>query len=281
LAIFILHLDEAEEREEEWEGEKGNGIGVEEVEIRPRMSTILLGFLASLLAGLATGVGGGLVLFARKITDRFLDASLGFAAGIMLAASLFSLIVPAIQTGGIRRTVIGIVLGTAFLVIAERLTPHLHWVAGIKGPATHLSSLWLFILAMTIHNFPEGLAVGVGFGEGSVKAGTALAIGIGLQNIPEGLAVAFPLLRSGSTRGKAFLIALLTGLVEPIGGLIGVTVVSFGQSLLPYALAFAAGAMLFVISEEIIPETHSRGNDRQATFGLILGFIVMMVLDNL
>jgi ZIP family zinc transporter len=179
------------------------------------------------------------------------------------------------------RTVIGIVLGTIFLVNAERLTPHLHWVTGVKGPSTRLSSLWLFILAMTIHNFPEGLAVGVGFGEGNIKAGTALAIGIGLQNIPEGLAVALPLLREGNTKRKAFLVALLTGLVEPIGGLVGISVVSFGKSVLPYALAFAAGAMLFVISEEIILETHSRGNDREATFGLILGFIVMMVLDNL
>jgi ZIP family zinc transporter len=242
---------------------------------------ILAGSLASLLAGLATGLGGGLVFFIRKVTDRFLDASLGFAAGIMLAASFFSLIVPAIDLGGVGRTVIGIVLGTLFLVSAERLTPHLHRVAGVKGPSTHLGSLWLFILAMTIHNFPEGLAVGVGFGEGNIRAGTVLAVGIGLQNIPEGLAVALPLLRQGSARLKAFLVAVLTGLVEPVGGLVGISVVSIGKSVLPYALAFAAGAMLFVISEEIIPETHSRGNDREATFGLILGFILMLVLENL
>lgn len=242
---------------------------------------ILAGCLASLLAGLATGVGGGLVFFVRKVSDKFLDASLGFAAGVMLAASSFSLIVPAIEIGGVGKTVIGIALGTIFLVFAERLTPHLHRVTGIKGPSTHLSGLWLFILAITIHNFPEGLAVGVGFGDGDFKAGTALAIGIGLQNVPEGLAVALPLLREKNTKAKAFLVALFTGLVEPIGGLLGISVVSIGRFLLPYGLAFAAGAMLFVISEEIIPETHSRGNDRETTFGVILGFVVMMVLDNL
>lgn len=234
-----------------------------------------------MLAGLATGLGGALVFLVRKVSDKFLDASLGFAAGIMLAASSFSLIVPAIETGGVGKTVLGILSGSLFLIFAERLTPHLHRVTGIKGPSTRLSGLWLFILAITIHNFPEGLAVGVGFGDGHIRAGTVLAIGIGLQNLPEGLAVALPLLREGDTRLRAFLVALVTGLVEPIGGLIGISIVSIGRFLLPYGLAFAAGAMLFVISEEIIPETHSRGNDREATFGVILGFVVMMVLDNL
>jgi len=125
------------------------------------------------------------------------------------------------------------------------------------------------------------MAVGVGFGGGDIRAGTILAIGIGLQNVPEGLAVALPLLREKSTRTKAFLIALLTGMVEPVGGFLGISVVSLGKFLFPYGLAFAAGAMLFVISEEIIPETHSRGNDREATIGVIIGFIVMMVLDNI
>jgi ZIP family zinc transporter len=245
------------------------------------MNMILAGCLASLLAGLATGLGGALVLLIRKVSDKFLDASLGFAAGIMLAASSFSLIVPAIESGGVGKTVLGILLGSLFLIFAERLTPHLHRVTGIKGPSTRLSGLWLFILAITIHNFPEGLAVGVGFGDGNIRAGTVLAIGIGLQNLPEGLAVALPLLREGNSRLRAFLVALVTGLVEPIGGLIGISIVSIGKFLLPYGLAFAAGAMLFVISEEIIPETHSRGNDREATFGLILGFVVMMALDNL
>jgi ZIP family zinc transporter len=245
------------------------------------MNLILAGGLASLIAGLATGLGALPVFFIRKVSDRFLDASLGFAAGIMLAATSFSLIIPAIEAGGIWKTVTGIILGTLFLIYSERLTPHMHRVTGIKGPSTHLSRLWLFILAITIHNFPEGMAVGVGFGGGDIKSGTVLAIGIGLQNIPEGLAVALPLLREKATRFKAFLVALLTGLVEPIGGIIGISVVSIGSFLLPYGLAFAAGAMLFVISEEIIPETHSRGNDREATIGVIAGFVVMMLLDNI
>ena len=226
------------------------------------MNLILAGSLASLIAGLATGVGALLVFFVRKVSDRFLDASLGFAAGVMLAATSFSLIAPAIEIGGIWKTVIGLGLGAVFLIYAEKLTPHRHRVTGIKGPTTHLNKLWLFILAITIHNFPEGMAVGVGFGAGDIKACTVLAIGIGLQNIPEGLAVALPLLREKTTRAKAFFVALLTGLVEPIGGFLGISVVSMGKFLLPYGLAFAAGAMLFVISEEIIPETHSRGNDR-------------------
>jgi zinc transporter, ZIP family len=245
------------------------------------MNLILKGSLASLIAGLATGVGALLVFFVRNVSDRFLDASLGFAAGVMLAATSFSLIVPAIEIGGIWKTVIGLVLGAVFLIYAEKLIPHIHRVTGVKGPATHLNKLWLFILAITIHNFPEGMAVGVGFGGGDIKAGTVLAIGIGLQNIPEGLAVALPLLREKTTRVKAFFVALLTGLVEPIGGFLGISIVSMGKFLLPYGLAFAAGAMLFVISEEIIPETHSRGNDREATIGVIIGFIIMMVLDNI
>ncbi len=245
------------------------------------LNLILTGTLASLLAGLATGVGALPVFFVRKISDRFLDTSLGFSAGVMLAATSFSLIIPAIEIGGIWKTVAGIILGALFLIYAEKLIPHMHRVTGIKGPSTTLSRLWLFILAITIHNFPEGMAVGVGFGGGDIKAGIGLSIGIALQNIPEGLAVALPLLREKNTRAKAFLIALLTGLIEPIGGFLGISVVSIGNFLLPYALAFAAGAMLFVISEEIIPETHSRGNDRQATIGIIIGFIIMMVLDTI
>jgi zinc transporter, ZIP family len=244
------------------------------------MNLVLAGSLASLLAGLATAVGAIVIFFLREISDRFLDGALGFAAGVMLAATSFSLIVPAIEIGGITKTVIGITAGTLFLIYLEKFIPHLHRVTGVKGPFSKLSRTWLFILAITIHNFPEGLSVGVGFGNGDIKAGTVLAIGIGLQNIPEGLAVALPLLREKATRSKAFLIALLTGLVEPVGGFLGISIVSIGSFLLPYGLAFAAGAMLFVISEEIIPETHSRGNDRIATIGVITGFIIMMVLDN-
>lgn len=144
-----------------------------------------------------------------------------------------------------------------------------------------MKKIWLFIIAITIHNFPEGMAVGVGFGSGDIANGTSLAIGIGLQNMPEGLAVALPLLGLGYSRLKAIGIATLTGLVEPVGGLLGVAAVSIFHPVLPIGLAFAAGAMLFVISDEIIPETHAKGRSRQATFGIIVGFIIMMTLDNL
>lgn len=243
------------------------------------MNLILTGGLASLLAGLATGLGAVAVFAVRNVSEKFLDASLGFAAGVMLAATSFSLLIPAIEIGGVGKAVAGLVLGAVFLMVAEKSLPHVHHVTGIKGPSSSLSKVALFILAITIHNFPEGMAVGVGFGTGDIAAGTTLAIGIGLQNMPEGLAVALSLLREGSTRAKAFLVALLTGLVEPVGGLLGIFLVSAGAFLLPYSLAFAAGAMLFVISEEIIPETHTRGNDREATVGVIVGFVVMMVLD--
>ena len=243
------------------------------------MNQILLGTTVSLFAGLATGLGAVLIFCFRRVSDAFLDAALGFAAGVMLAATSFSLLMPALQLGGIWQTVAGMAAGAVFLVYAERFVPHMHEVAGVKGPYTSLSRLWLFIFAITIHNFPEGMAVGVAFGGGDTKTGAQLAVGIGLQNIPEGLAVAFPLFREKSTRLRAFAIALCTGLVEPVGGFLGISVVSLGSFLLPYGLAFAAGAMLFVISEEIIPETHSRGNDRKATIGVIVGFIIMMILD--
>ncbi|RMG58386.1 MAG: ZIP family metal transporter, partial [Deltaproteobacteria bacterium] len=143
-----------------------------------------------------------------------------------------------------------------------------------------LKKIWLFVLAITIHNFPEGLAVGVGFGGGDMKRGLSLALGIGLQNIPEGLAVAFPLLREKYSRLKAFLIALATGLVEPVGGIIGAGAVSVAKPVLPFGLAFAAGCMLSVISSEVIPETHTHGYEKEATLGVVVGFVVMMLLDN-
>jgi ZIP family zinc transporter len=249
---------------------------------------IVLGLVASLLAGLGTGVGALPALFLKRVSDRALDAMLGAAAGVMLAATSFSLVVPAIEYGneywgggGVIAAIIGIFIGAVFLDRIDKWIPHQHFLKGAEGPKSSLRKTWLFILAITIHNFPEGMAVGVGFGSGDVAAGTALAIGIGLQNAPEGLAVALPLLREKYTRTAAFLIATLTGLVEPIGGLLGVALVVVFKPILPLALAFAAGAMLFVISDEIIPETHSRGNERLATFGVVVGFIIMMALDNL
>lgn len=245
------------------------------------MQIILTGTLASLIAGSATILGASLVFFMRKVSDKFLDTAMGFAAGVMLSATFFGLIQPAIKIGGTGKTAIGIILGVLFLIIMEKTVPHMHHVVGIKGPPTKLNKLALFVLAITIHNFPEGLTVGVGFAGGNILAGIILAIGIGMQNIIEGLVVALPLLREKHRIMKVFLIASATCVVEPIGGFLGISIVSLGQFLVPYGMAFAAGAMLFVTSEEIIPETHSRGNAREATIGLIAGFIIMMFLEHL
>ena len=252
------------------------------------MNIVAIGLLASALAGLATGVGALPALFFRNVSDRLMNSMLGGAAGVMLAATSFSLIVPGIEAGdalwpgyGVYAMMAGMLFGAIFLDRMDHWLPHEHFVQGHEGPQSKLRKIWLFIIAITIHNFPEGLAVGVGFGGGDVGGGTTLAIGIGLQNMPEGLAVALPLLGLGYSRWKAIGIATLTGLVEPVGGLLGVGAVTMFSPVLPFGLAFAAGAMLFVISDEIIPETHSKGKSRIATFGVMVGFIVMMSLDNL
>ena len=252
------------------------------------MTIVEMGILASTLAGLATGVGALPALFFRTVPDKVLNAMLGGAAGVMLAATSFSLIVPGIEAGdniwpdyGVYVVVVGMLIGAISLDRADKWLPHEHFILGHEGPDSKMRRIWLFIIAITIHNFPEGLAVGVGFGSGDVDAGTSLAIGIGLQNMPEGLAVALPLLGLGYSRWRAIGIATLTGLVEPIGGLLGVGAVTIFSPVLPFGLAFAAGAMLFVISDEIIPETHSKGRSRLATFGIMIGFVVMMAMDNL
>ena len=242
---------------------------------------IWLGSVASLLAGLATGAGAIPVLFTRRISDRLLDVMLGFAAGVMLAATSFSLLVPAINLSGPWIAVSGLVLGALVLHLVDRFIPHFHPALGAEGPHSKLSRVWLLVLAITIHNFPEGLAVGVSFGGGDVAAGLVIALAIGLQNMPEGLAVALPLLREGYSRRRALWYGTLTGLVEPVGGLLGAAIVSVSQPILPWGLSFAAGAMLFVISDEMIPESHRKGFAREATFGLITGFVIMMLLDSL
>jgi ZIP family zinc transporter len=240
---------------------------------------ILVGFLGSLGAGLATGVGALPVLLVRRPSKRYLDLMLGFAAGVMLAASVFSLLIPAIDDGGVWVAIGGLLLGALVLHLIDRFVPHEHFIRGHEGPSSRLRKIWLFVLAITIHNFPEGLAVGVGFGSGAIGPAIALAMGIGLQNMPEGLAVALPLAGEGYSRSRALLYATLTGLVEPLGGLLGVSLVMIARPILPWGLAFAAGAMLFVISDEIIPESHRNGHERLATFGVMIGFAVMMLLD--
>jgi len=243
------------------------------------LEIIWFGLVASLLAGLATGVGALPVLLMRRVSDRLLNSMLGFSAGIMLAATFFSLLDPAIELGGVWIAVFGIMLGAVALHLADRFIPHFHPVSGTEGPSSRLSRVWLFALAVTIHNFPEGLAVGVSFGGGDVTTGLVVAMAIGLQNMPEGLAVALPLLGEGYSKRRSLWYATLTGLAEPVGGFLGVTLVYIFHSILSWALAFAAGAMLFVISDEVIPETHRKGFERGATFSLIVGFIVMMLLD--
>lgn len=240
---------------------------------------ILIGTVASLAAGLATGVGSLPVLFTKRVSDRLLDIMLGFSAGVMLAATSFSLIVPAIDLSGPWIAVLGIVLGALVLHLVDRFIPHFHPALGAEGPSSKMSRVWLFVIAIAIHNFPEGLAVGVSFGSGDAAAGIVVAMAIGLQNMPEGLAVSLPLLREGYSRRRSLWYGTLTGLVEPVGGLLGVALVSIFHPILPWALAFAAGAMLFVVSDEIIPESHRKGFEREATFGLIAGFVIMMALD--
>jgi len=245
------------------------------------MEIIFLGFLSSLLAGLATGIGALPIFLRKQFSNDTMDIMLGFSAGVMLAATAFSLLVPSINLGGSLIAVLGLIVGAVTIHFIDSIIPHFHPVAGLEGYPSKISKLWLFIIAMTIHNFPEGLAVGVSFGGENVKAGFSMAIAIGLQNAPEGLAVALPFLRAGYRRVKALGYATLTGLVEPIGSLLGLTLVSITNLVLPWGLAFTAGAMLFVIIDEMIPESHQKGFGRKATFGLISGFAIMMLLDSL
>ncbi|WP_343117294.1 ZIP family metal transporter [Ostreiculturibacter nitratireducens] len=253
------------------------------------MSIILWGLLGSLLAGLMTSVGAIPVLYGRTISRAWNDRLLGFAAGVMLAASFFSLILPGIEAAEARYgsstiaaliAVGGIVLGVVAVAGLNELLPHEHFIEGREGvDAGAMSRIWLFIIAITIHNFPEGMAVGIGFGGGDITNGMTLATGIGLQNAPEGLAVAVALRGQGYGKLRAFAIATLSGLVEPVGGLIGVAAVTLSEPILPWGLAFAAGAMIYVISHEIIPETHRHGHQNAATTGLTIGLVLMLFLD--
>jgi ZIP family zinc transporter len=247
-----------------------------------------VGTLASLLAGLASSLGAVPALFMRHLSPRLEDVLLGSAAGVMLAATFFSLLVPALEAAadqGAARAdaaatvIFGVLSGALVLWLVHRFLPHEHFIVGRQGPPSALKRIWLFVIAITLHNFPEGMAVGVGFGGGDVANGVTLAIGIGLQNLPEGLAIAAALISVKIDRWRAFAVATLTGLVEPVGGFLGASAVWVAAPLLPLILGFAAGAMLFVISDEIIPETHRRGYETEATFSLMAGFVVMMFLD--
>jgi len=253
------------------------------------MNLATIGLVASLLAGLCTGIGALPILFTAHLPQQLQGVMLGIGGGIMLAAASFSLIVPGTEAAiaqGMSQTsaaivmVGGILLGAGFLWFAHNNFPHEHVFKGAEGPRKEeFQRIWLFIVAITLHNFPEGLAVGVGFGTGDIASGSALALGIGLQNIPEGLVVALALRDLNYSVPYVLGVSLLTGLVEPLGGLLGVGVVSLAQPLLPWGMAFAAGAMLFVIIDEIIPDVDQKNMGQAGTLGAMLGFVVMMFLD--
>lgn len=256
----------------------------------PRVGQALVG---GLVAAGATALGTLPVLMAQQVSDRARDALLGFGAGVMLAACAFSLVVPGLaaaeslgagpwQAGSVVGA--GILIGAALLHLLDRWLPHEHFIKGPEGSpararALALKRTWLFVIAIALHNVPEGLAIGVAFaGTDPVGAG-ALATGIAIQDVPEGLVIAVALLGAGYSRGLAVGIGAASGLVEPVGAVLGAVVVGLSAGLLPWGLAFAAGAMLWVISHEIIPESHRQGHERLATGGLMLGFVLMMMLD--
>jgi ZIP family zinc transporter len=247
------------------------------------VSPVLQAFVATTGTWLLTAIGTLPVLFFRSAPRRVMDAIMGAAAGIMVAASCWSLLVPAIDRGGTFPAVFGLLLGGAFLYLADQILPHLHPEfpdeATAEGPPTRWRRSALLTLAITLHNFPEGLAVGVSFGGGDESAATALAIGIGLQNIPEGLAIALPLRREGMNRWRALWYGQLSAAVEPVAGVLGAALVLAVRPALPYAMAFAAGAMLYVVVEELIPETVRSGTTDVATVGFLGGFAIMMALD--
>lgn len=238
----------------------------------------------------ALGVGGATiigVLFGflfQKVPHEFNDVVLGYAAGIMLGAAILGLIIPSLDEGNIWITLVGILCGAIFLNFADRITPHLHHITGMEQEAhsdrqNQLNKVMLFVMAIALHNLPEGIAAGVGFGTENVANAITVALGIALQNIPEGMVIVSPLIMSGVSKKRVFFISCITGVVEIAGTLIGFGAVNIAVSILPFALAFAGGTMLYVISDEMIPETHSHGYERQATYALILGFMSMLLID--
>jgi ZIP family zinc transporter len=237
-------------------------------------------FAALVLPGLATGIGGLAVLAIPDPGDRLLATLLGFTGGIMLAAAMFSLLVPALELGSLVEVLAGFAVGAGTIAVFDALIPHAHARFAERPQSKAGSRSLLLLVALTIHNVPEGLAVGVAFAAGGSDLGLPVAIAIGVQNVPEGFAAAAPLLEAGVRRGTAVGIAVATGLVEPPAALFGYGVAGISEAILPLGLAFAAGAMVYVVVDELVPESHSRGFERYATFGVIAGFAVMMALDN-
>ena len=242
----------------------------------------------------ALGVGGATVIGAligflfRNVSHRLSDVVLAFAAGVMLAAAVLGLILPSLEyggTGGVLVTVLGIFVGALFLHGIDKLIPHLHLLVGVdqdgRAAEKEKNRILLFVLAIAIHNLPEGIAAGVGFGSGNQAEALLLASGIALQNIPEGMVIIAPMLAAGIPPKKTFFYAAMTGVVEVVGTMIGYFAVSIATAVLPFALAFAGGTMLYIISDEMIPETHSHGSERAATWSLLVGFCLMLAFDAL
>ncbi|MBQ2897825.1 MAG: ZIP family metal transporter [Clostridia bacterium] len=239
----------------------------------------------------AAGVGGATVFGAligfifKKLSHKFSDIVLSFAAGVMLAAAILGLVMPSLEYGGkfgIVITVAGIFAGALCLNLIDKLVPHLHKLVGGDSEQhnnANLSKVLLFVTAIAIHNLPEGIAAGVGFGSGNISQALIIAGGIALQNIPEGMVIIGPMLAAGVTQKKTFICAMLTGFVEVLGTLLGYFAVSMASAILPFALAFAGGTMLYVISDEMIPETHAHGSQRSATYALLIGFCIMLITD--
>ena len=243
--------------------------------------------LTALGVGGATVIGATIGFLFKNLSHKFNDIILSFAAGVMLAAAVIGLVLPSLELGGkfsILITVAGLFAGAVCLNLIDKLVPHLHKLTGVE-PESHpeqnarLDKVLLFVIAIAIHNLPEGIAAGVSFGTGDVAQAITVAGGIALQNIPEGMVIIAPMIAAGMTRRRTFIIALMTGVVEVVGTFIGYFAVQISTIILPFALAFAGGTMLYVISDEMIPETHAHGNERGATYSLLLGFAVMLVFD--
>jgi len=255
----------------------------------PRVPRVADALAGGLLAAGATALGAMPVMFSQTLSEKVQDTLFGFGAGVMLAACAFSLVAPGIAAAGdlghgpwSAGLVVGagVLLGAAVLLAIDRLLPHEHLIKGKEGMEAHrLRRTWLFVFAIALHNLPEGLAIGVGYVGGDSVRGSALATGIAIQDVPEGLVVSVALLAAGYRRAFAVALGMLSGLIEPIGSVLGAVVVGWSAALLPWGLGFAGGAMLFVISHEIIPESHRKGQEVHATCGLMIGFVLMMLLD--
>ncbi|MBQ4129174.1 MAG: ZIP family metal transporter [Ruminococcus sp.] len=242
--------------------------------------------LTALGVGGATVVGSVLGFIFKRITHKFSELVVSFAAGIMLAAAVIGLILPSLEYGrkfSLLITISGVFAGALFLNVLDRIVPHLHKFVGSEiEPHNNrgLSRVLLFVSAIAIHNLPEGIAAGVGFGGGDISRGLLISFGIALQNIPEGMIIISPMLSAGVSPRKTFLCALFTGFIEVVGTVIGYFAVSISNAILPFALAFAGGTMLYIVSDEMIPEIHTRNNQRGITYALLIGFCIILIFEN-